>query len=106
MQVPTAHIVKTEVTPDIDNEQLLVKVHGSSAAEDAIVSAVVTEHGNHVTTVEGKIGQEFTIEIPKPKLWSPDSPNLYDLELSLASQEEAGTAQKAADSVILRPPKA
>ena len=27
----------------------------------------------------------FSFQIPKPKLWSPDSPTLYDLEIRLSN---------------------
>lgn len=64
-------------------------MHGSSAAEGVGVSAVVTAQGKHVAVAEGVVGKEFTINLPEPKLWSTDSPHLYDLDLTLESDEEA-----------------
>ncbi len=36
-------------------------------------------------TVEAVAGTELTLAIPNPKLWSPESPHLYDLQVTLKS---------------------
>ena len=106
MQVPEAYITRTELTPDIDNEQLVVKVHGSSAADGLGVSAAVTFKGKHIAAAEGTVGKGFKIDLPEPKLWSPDTPHLYDLDLTLEGSEvdptTGLTTQAAEESVSSR----
>ena len=96
--MPAAHITRTELTPDIDNNALIVKVHGSSAAEGSPVSAEVSVSGKELAKGRGKVGEAFTIQIPEPRLWTPDTPFLYDLELSLVSKSEP-TAEAAVNTV-------
>jgi hypothetical protein len=36
-------------------------------------------HGEEVASEMGKVGGKIVISIPKPKLWSPDSPHLYQV---------------------------
>jgi beta-galactosidase/beta-glucuronidase len=42
-------------------------------------------HGEEVASVMGKVGEKTIISIPKPKLWSPDSPHLYQVFTPLSS---------------------
>jgi len=37
--------------------------------------------GENTITAEAKAGEALTVTIPQPKLWSPDSPNLYEFTL-------------------------
>lgn len=49
------------------------------------VNAVVSFNGTEVATATIQADKEAVIEIPSPKLWSPDSPNIYDLSLTLTN---------------------
>ena len=82
-QVPEAYITRLELIPNIDEETISVLVHGSKAAKDAPFRAEVTASGSSITAAKGKVGKQLVISIPKPKLWSPESPFLYDLEITL-----------------------
>lgn len=96
VQVPAAHITKAELTPDINSECLTIKVHGSKAAQGASVVATVVDAGNNIATAEGIVGEAFTVEIKNPHLWSPDSPHLYDLDVSLVQPTQAAGAMTQA----------
>jgi len=39
-------------------------------------------HGE-VASMVGKVGEKLVISIPKPKLWSPDTPHLYQVSIFL-----------------------
>ncbi|MBT4519087.1 MAG: hypothetical protein HOC23_03700 [Halieaceae bacterium] len=81
--VPQTHITRLKITPDIDSEQ--VKLEVFCAGEDSIrVVASVTEDGREVACAEGNVATEMLLEIKEPKLWSPDSPHLYDLNVHLS----------------------
>ncbi len=43
----------------------------------------------------GTVGQDFVLQIPNARLWSPDDPFLYDLEVVLISN--------AGDQQVWRP---
>lgn len=74
-----------ELVPDIDDKTLRVTAHASKAVAGASVKAVALVDGKEVAAADGVVGKAFNIEISDPKLWSPDSPFLYDLEVSLQS---------------------
>lgn len=82
--VEKTHIDKYTVLPDVDKSTLTVKVTttGSSEAKALIT---VLDNGNKLSTTEATIGTNTTISIPDAKLWSPDSPFLYDLDITLVN---------------------
>jgi len=49
------------------------------------VEAVASDAGKQVAQVSGAAGSELKLAIPNPQLWSPDTPHLYDLQVSLKS---------------------
>ena len=80
-QVPVAHIERLELVPDVDTGSISITVHGSKRG--AGVRAEVTANDKKIATGEGVEGTAFKVQIPDPQLWSPDSPFLYDLQVSL-----------------------
>ncbi|MCA9240215.1 MAG: glycoside hydrolase family 2, partial [Planctomycetales bacterium] len=50
----------------------------------ASVLVVARDNGGEVARTQGKPGDQLTLPIPHAKLWSPDSPHLYDLEVTLS----------------------
>ncbi len=68
------------LVPDVDAGCLRLTVGGTGTVE-----AVATDNGKQVAKVGGDAGTELKLDIRNPKLWSPDSPHLYDLRVSLKS---------------------
>ncbi len=79
--VAKAHITSYEPIPNIDNGTVDIKINATDA--DAIANIVVKYAGTQVAQASGKVGEFMTISIPDAKLWSPDEPNLYDIEVTL-----------------------
>lgn len=79
--VPATYIRSLKITPDIDRGVLQVTVNASG---DADVTVTAQDGSRKVADAKGKAGQPIELKIENAKLWSPDSPNLYDLEVSLA----------------------
>ena len=85
--VPEKHIAGLRITPDIDRRVLRVEADVPSAGEGDRVVAVVTDGGREVA--RGQALRNVPLEIAMPadmKLWSPDSPFLYDLTVTLLSE--------------------
>ncbi len=78
--VPKTYIRKFTLTPDIDAGVLKLTVE----ADGGKVRAVARDGGKTVGEAKGAPGDELTLRIPDAKLWSPDTPFLYDLDLELA----------------------
>ncbi|MCK9302202.1 MAG: glycoside hydrolase family 2 TIM barrel-domain containing protein [Bacteroidales bacterium] len=85
--VPENYISNVYITPDIDKNILTVYANINMPNYDNIISIKVFDNGKEVAT--GKALDNSTAEIIMPdeiKYWSPDSPFLYDLEISLISK--------------------
>jgi hypothetical protein len=78
--VAPAHIESLLLVPDVDAGCLRLTVAGRGTVE-----AVASDHGKRVAEAGGKAGAEIKLDIRDAKLWSPDSPHLYDLSVSLKS---------------------
>jgi beta-galactosidase/beta-glucuronidase len=87
--VPGTSIERLKITPDIDTEQLHLSatlIQGDHAGLS--INAVVKLDGKTVAEMRGKPAETISLPIPKPQLWSPESPTLYDLEISLLDGEK------------------
>jgi len=84
--VPEAYIKSIRIIPDIDSKS----VHITVACPDAAGYSVELEARDGWFTKargKGRSGEEIVLNIKKPKLWSPDSPFLYDLKITLSKDE-------------------
>ncbi|MDR0692613.1 MAG: beta-galactosidase [Prevotellaceae bacterium] len=81
--VAKKHIVSLVPTADIDAQQLSVTVGVENAASGDIVEVEVKEAGKIVATAKAVVGQQLNIPVRDMKLWSPETPFLYDLEARL-----------------------
>ncbi|MBP2474776.1 hypothetical protein JOF53_003648 [Crossiella equi] len=79
--VPEAHVSTVDVTPDVAGGRVLVNVRAGKSAFRAEV--VVRASGREVGRVSGRPGQVLAVPIPQARLWSPEDPFLYDLEVRL-----------------------
>jgi len=79
--VNPAHITSLELTP-VNNTALKVKVDAANAA-GATATVSVLDGATVVATADVAVGAETSINISSPKLWSPQSPFLYNLKVDL-----------------------
>jgi len=80
---PKAHIVSYKAVPDVDKQLLRVTVAAAGKAAKPMVKVQAMASGKVVSAATGKPGVEMALPIRSPKLWSPSSPFLYDLRISL-----------------------
>jgi hypothetical protein len=77
--VPEIHIARLKLTPDIDRETLTVEPKISGAVDGSSLAVTVSLKGAIVVTAEGPADTPVAVKIPRPELWSPDKPILYDV---------------------------
>ncbi|UCS93375.1 hypothetical protein KZP23_22485 [Echinicola marina] len=75
-------IVDFEMVPDIDNSQLNLSVE-TSGGRFLTYTAEVRDGDKVIATVDSKPMKPTAISIKNQKLWSPDSPFLYDMTITL-----------------------
>ncbi len=76
--VPAAWIESLKIVPDVDGGAVAVTVGVKGGGK---VKLTALDGQQSVATGEGEAGQPITLKIPDAKLWSPDSPFLYDLRV-------------------------
>lgn len=81
--VPAARIAALRMTPDLDASALRLSADVDGARPGDRVRAVARADGRIVGTAEGAADGELRLALPRPRLWSPDDPYLYDLRVSL-----------------------
>ncbi len=81
--VPKSHITDLHVVPDIDREEITVTVNPSAGTSKMRIEVIALDGTIEVGRSTGLLNHPITVAIPKPKLWSPDSPFLYDLKIIL-----------------------
>lgn len=77
------HIVNVKTVPDIDKNVLNVKVCAENVASNDIAEIVLKDGANIISRTKFTVGQDAQIYIENAKLWSPESPFLYDMEVNL-----------------------
>ncbi|WP_232563985.1 glycoside hydrolase family 2 protein [Spirosoma oryzicola] len=80
--VADVYVKNIRILPDLAGKRLKIEVNTSSEAK---VSALVLDGKKEVTKADGNSGTDFYLPIASPKVWSPDSPFLYDLKITLKS---------------------
>jgi len=77
--VPKTHIKFLKITPDIDAGIVCIKAICSA---NCAVRVIVLDGENEIANANLQSNTEGTIEIPNAKLWSPESPFLYNLQIT------------------------
>ncbi len=81
--VPEFYIESLKLVPDIDAGVLNVTAFTRGDTNGVTVEAVGLDGSNEVSRATGRAGENFQLAVPNAKLWSPDSPFLYDLKVAL-----------------------
>lgn len=88
--VPRLHITRVRTTPDIDRRVIKVEVGFNESRHSGRVEVKVFD-GEH-PVARGASVNGMAVEVPMPpgaKLWSPDSPFLYKMEVALVEDGQA-----------------
>jgi beta-galactosidase/beta-glucuronidase len=87
--VTPSYIQALKITPNIDSGTLQVTPFTRYSGPVDIRLRVldqgrsIAEHTEKISGQNASFGGAIDLRIPNPKLWSPDSPHLYDLEVSV-----------------------
>lgn len=82
-KVPVNYVKNLRITPDVDQESvsIIIDTDGKTA------KVTVKDDSKSVATVSAKTGEPIVLKVPGTKLWSPESPFLYDLEIEVGDDK-------------------
>lgn len=87
--VSSPNIESLRILPDPDHQRVGVTAQLLGDARGCEVEATVLAEGQALATARGSAGVELAINLPSPRLWSPQQPFLYDLKVTLKRGEHA-----------------
>ena len=83
-------IKEVKITPDVDAGTVTILPMKYEPLQGKYqVELVVKDGGKVVAKGSGEADREITLEVPNAKLWSPDSPFLYDVKMKLVKGGKA-----------------
>lgn len=85
-RVPKSYIRSVRFTPDIDKGEVEVRVEVVGDANKVLVGRRTSDAG-HKTIAEGKPGTPFRFKVEDLKLWTPDNPHLYEVDVGIVTNE-------------------
>ncbi|MEC3978528.1 LamG-like jellyroll fold domain-containing protein [Amycolatopsis sp. H20-H5] len=88
--VASAHIDRVNLTPDVASSTVAVNALVGGPVKQR-VEAVAYDGNRPVARVSGDANKPLKLSVPHAKLWSPDSPFLYDVKVRLSGGDEVGT---------------
>ena len=81
--VPETYIISTRQTPDIDKQQVHISVNTHGLQVGDLIKLTAWDGQQQVATGSITAGNDIILDIPAAKLWSPQTPFLYDLKVSV-----------------------
>lgn len=83
--VAVNHVTAVKAIPDIDKEVVDVTVSAAKCCVADYVEVALFDGGKEVSVAKGVTGKALRLAVKSPKLWSPESPALYTMKISLYS---------------------
>jgi beta-galactosidase/beta-glucuronidase len=81
--VEKTHISHLKTVPNIDGGNVTVHATTSGTVASDIIEVKIVENGKVVSTGKAAAGQDVLAAVPDARLWSPESPFLYDMVVTL-----------------------
>ena len=81
--VAAAHIRRLNITPDVDQNAVTIGASIIGAEPNDRFEVTIRDGRRHVYTAWITAGGQLRLPVGDARLWSPDSPHLYDLDITL-----------------------
>ena len=83
--VAVNHVTAVKAIPDIDKEVVDVTVSAAKCCVADYAEVALFDGVKQVSVAKGVTGKALRLAVKSPKLWSPESPALYTMKISLYS---------------------
>jgi beta-galactosidase/beta-glucuronidase len=84
--VDPVHVTSVVSVADVDNGVLCVTVRANDAPSGAVAQVQVLDKGKVLASAKGVVEAQMRIKVDDPRLWTPESPSLYDLNVTLSDR--------------------
>ena len=86
--VAPTHIESLKIVPDVDQACVRIQVVAVAGKDDGnlLAGVEVYDGSNKIGEAKGAADQELVVKIPDAKLWSPETPFLYELKITASGQ--------------------
>lgn len=81
--VENNHITSLKIIPDIDTKTIEVTAQTAQSEQNDIIEVMVYDNENLIALAKGVANQSMRLSITNPKLWSPETPYLYDMKITI-----------------------
>ncbi len=81
-------ITNLKTTPNVDQNSISIKADVVGAQEGDIIEITVFDGGKEIANEKAVVGENLDITLNNLKLWSPESPFLYQTKISLISNDK------------------
>lgn len=81
--VPQHYIREVRTTPDLDRKMFRVEAPVCNAQAGDMIEVTLYDAGTEVASARALHGAAVELPLEDPKCWSPDSPFLYDMRVTL-----------------------
>jgi beta-galactosidase/beta-glucuronidase len=81
--VAEPHVAALRILPDIDNETVSITINAENTKQGDYARVKTSLNGVLVSDLKSSVLSKIDIKVPNAKLWTPDEPTLYDLEITL-----------------------
>ena len=81
--VSKTRINNFRITPDIDKKEVSFQIKGENILPNDRIHIQIKEKRKTISSTSFKISDNIKIKIPNPKLWSVESPFLYDVSMHI-----------------------
>ncbi len=82
-RVPDSYIRKVSMVPDVDHQRVRVNYELVNDRRQWSAEIIVHDDDGNTASVRARPGWEVNIPVRNPRLWSPDDPFLYTVEIVL-----------------------
>ncbi len=86
-KVPGSYIRDYEIVPDIDKKQVSILVNCENFRPSDEIEVSIGDGAKVIANIVVNPGEPSSIGIPNQKLWSPEEPFLYDLDIKLVRKK-------------------
>lgn len=85
--VPETYIQSIKITPDFDRSRVIIQTQINNSGDQLMVKAEVYDEGNLIAEGQEPGTKNLIIALPEFTPWTPENPHLYDLKVTLLSND-------------------